>query len=142
MALIEFENYPSTDTAVNANNLNHNFNELDNKIDKIVESDNNENGLYLKFENGLMICACKVTRNISNTISWNGFYIGEVTNIPFPTNFTELYACNIDIYSTKNLWKMSGNFPSLTGTNSFYTISPEGLSGNVDFYVVAIGKWK
>ena len=32
MALIEFENYPSTDTAMTADNLNHNFNELDNKI--------------------------------------------------------------------------------------------------------------
>ena len=32
MALIEFENYPSTDTAINANNLNNNFNELLNLI--------------------------------------------------------------------------------------------------------------
>ena len=34
MALIEFENYPSTDTAINATNLNNNFNELNNKIQK------------------------------------------------------------------------------------------------------------
>ena len=33
MALIEFENYPSTDTAINATNLNINFNDLSNKID-------------------------------------------------------------------------------------------------------------
>lgn len=32
MALINFENYPSTDTAINADNLNHNFNELDTKL--------------------------------------------------------------------------------------------------------------
>lgn len=28
MALIEFENYPSTDTAINASNLNYNFSEI------------------------------------------------------------------------------------------------------------------
>ena len=32
MALIEFENYPSTTSPINAGNLNNNFNELDNKI--------------------------------------------------------------------------------------------------------------
>ena len=32
MALIEFENKPSTDTPINANNLNNNFNELKNLI--------------------------------------------------------------------------------------------------------------
>lgn len=32
MALIEFENKPSTTTPINAANLNHNFNELNNKI--------------------------------------------------------------------------------------------------------------
>lgn len=35
MALIEFENYPSTDTAINANNLNNNFNELNTLISNI-----------------------------------------------------------------------------------------------------------
>ena len=32
MALIEFENKPSTNTPINATNLNNNFNELNNKI--------------------------------------------------------------------------------------------------------------
>ena len=32
MALLEFENYPSTDTAINATNLNYNFNEILNLI--------------------------------------------------------------------------------------------------------------
>lgn len=32
MALIEFENYPSTDTAINATNLNYNFNEILNLV--------------------------------------------------------------------------------------------------------------
>ena len=32
MALLEFENYPNTDTAINATNLNYNFNEILNLI--------------------------------------------------------------------------------------------------------------
>ena len=35
MALLEFENYPSTDTAINATNLNNNFNELNTLISNI-----------------------------------------------------------------------------------------------------------
>lgn len=35
MALIEFENYPSTDSPINAANLNNNFNELNTLISNI-----------------------------------------------------------------------------------------------------------
>ena len=35
MALLEFENYPNTDTAINATNLNNNFNELNTLISNI-----------------------------------------------------------------------------------------------------------
>lgn len=46
MALIEFENYPSTDTAINASNLNNNFNELNALINNLSNKVDNE--LYYK----------------------------------------------------------------------------------------------
>lgn len=40
MALIEFKNKPNTDTPINDKNLNHNFNELNNKIIQHTEDTN------------------------------------------------------------------------------------------------------
>ena len=40
MALIEFKNKPDTTTPINADNLNHNFNELDTKL---AETDDKTN---------------------------------------------------------------------------------------------------
>ena len=39
MALIEFKDLPDTTTPVTAENLNNNFEELDNKIDNLIEED-------------------------------------------------------------------------------------------------------
>lgn len=64
MALIEFENLPSTDTPINAENLNNNFNYLDGRIDDFSSNilnlvcpigkvevffDNNDHSNYLGF---------------------------------------------------------------------------------------------
>ena len=113
-----------------------------NYVNGIVESGSNENGNWIKYNDGTMICTATILRNISNTNSWNGFYIGEVSNIPFPKTFIQLYSCNIDIYSLGNVWKMSGSIPTLSGTNTFFTISPESFQKDMYFYVTAIGKWK
>ena len=53
MALIEFENYPSTDTAINAANLNNNFSEILNLIYPIgrgfIDFTNTDYSNYLGF---------------------------------------------------------------------------------------------
>ena len=53
MALIEFENYPSTDTAINATNLNNNFSEILNLIYPIgrgfIDFTNTDYSNYLGF---------------------------------------------------------------------------------------------
>lgn len=113
-----------------------------NYINGIIESGSNANGNWIKFVDGTMICNCSVTRNIANTISWNNMYIGEILNIPFPQQFIELYSCNVDLYSIRNAWKMSGGFPTISGTGSMYSISPESFTEGMRICVIAIGKWK
>lgn len=53
MALIEFENYPSTDTAINATNLNFNFSEILNLMCPIgrgfIDFTNTDYSNYLGF---------------------------------------------------------------------------------------------
>ena len=111
-------------------------------INGIIESGSNENGNWIKFVDGTMICNFSVTRNIPNTTPWNNLYIGDIQNIPFPQQFTELYTCNVDVYSTRNVWKMSGGIPTVSGTSSMYSVSPESFTDNMRIYVIAIGKWK
>ena len=111
-------------------------------INGIIESGSNEKGNWIKFVDGTMICNCSVTRNIANTNAWNNLFIGDIQNIPFPQTFIELYTCNVDLYCTRNLWKMSNNIPTVSGTGSMFSISPESFTEDVRICVIAIGKWK
>ena len=111
-------------------------------INGIIESGSNENGNWIKFVDGTMICNCSITRNIANNILWNNMYIGDIQNIPFPQQFIELYTCNVDLYSTRNVWKMSGGIPTVSGTASMYSVSPESFTEDMRIFVIAIGRWK
>ena len=108
----------------------------------IIESGSNANGNWIKFVGGTMICNCSVTRNIANTSPWNNMYIGDIQNIPFPQQFIELYSCNVDLHCTRNAWKMSNNIPTISGTGSMFSISPESFTEDMRICVIAIGKWK
>lgn len=90
MALIEFKDYPNTDTPINSSNLNYNFQQINynleqqminvndkignldelntedkenilSAINSIIESGSNANGSYLKFSDGTLMCWGKVT---------------------------------------------------------------------------------
>lgn len=111
-------------------------------INGIVESGSNETGNWTKFVDGTMICNCSVTRNIANTNAWNNLFIGDIENIPFPQTFIELYTCNTDLYCTRNVWKMSNNIPTVSGTGSMFSVSPESFTEDIQICVIAIGKWK
>ena len=50
MSLIEFQDYPSTETPLNAENLNHNFNEL---IGKVLYENENGTNANITFEEEL-----------------------------------------------------------------------------------------
>ena len=115
---------------------------INNTINSIIESGSNANGNWIKFVDGTMICNCYVTRNIANTVPWNNMYIGDIQNIPFPQQFIELYICNVDLYSTRNAWKMSGGIPTISGTGSIFSVSPESFTEDMRICVIAIGKWK
>lgn len=130
------------DLILRSENVEYDNDTLKNKLDTIVESGSNDDGNWIKFSNGTMICICSVVRNIANTTAWNNMFIGDILNIPFPQTFVELYSCNIDLYTTRNVWKMSGGIPSTSGTNTFYSISPESFTTDIQINVIAIGKWK
>ena len=93
MEKIVFENLPSTKTPINAKNLNQLQENIENAMSSIVESGSNDNGNYIKFENGIMMCFQNVIMNVSLTSGGNNAYYDRVdSGIPDYTQpFTEVY---------------------------------------------------
>lgn len=108
----------------------------------IIETGNNDDGRWIKYADGTMICASNLTRIIENNISWNGFYIGVIDAIKFPLGFVTIDSCSIDLYCYRNLWKMSGGILGTTGISNMYTISPESFTSDVNIVLTAVGRWK
>ena len=114
-------------------------------INGIVVSGSNENGNWIKFNDGTMICT------ISNEVSFSTYtqdgtiYYYDINNINFPQTFTELNSVNASFNSTK-----AGKFPWLGTYNAttssiarirlFNYYNSNDNAGYIN--IIAIGKWK
>ena len=77
---INWENAPSTNTPINAENLNHMENGIINAYElmgKIVETGSNEDGQWIKFDNGIMICTKIITTMATCNKEWGSVYESE-----------------------------------------------------------------
>lgn len=142
MALVTFEDYPSTNTPLNATNLNNNFNECNN----IVESGSNSNGRYIKFSDGTMVCYKTIHKtNVDMSNQWGALYetVSAVEFGDFPQTFIEK-PC-VSVTKTDGAGIMHEGIGSITTTSagSTYFCSPINRS-SINFYVdiIAIGRWK
>lgn len=119
----------------------------------IVESGSNENGSYIKYEDGTMICTMKKTCNWDMTkgTQWGSLYVWNNNDyIYFSKSFINIPIVNISIFQTtedascfminyskpiiekKFLMNVSVARPTLSTNNNV----------NVDFHITAIGRWK
>lgn len=135
MALIEFKDLPDTSTPLTPDNLNHNFNELK------VESGSNNNGSYVKFSDGTMICTHTVKTEEINTN-----YHFATANWRYPATFVE----TPKVIATANNWTTNMtvvkvytyiNYCGIMSLEfSLLSNTAQDLTTNVN--LVAIGKWK
>lgn len=136
MSLIKFQDYPNTDTPINSENLNYNFSH-------IVESGSNENGSWVKFADGTMICRHTITTNEQNTTAhyqnstWNYpiAFIEIPTVIATPNNWST-NAVMIKVNPRATLCSVLQQHLNTTGTLAFL----DRVGDEVN--LVAIGKWK
>ena len=138
--MIVFEDKPSTKTPINAKNLNSNFAE-------VVESGSNENGTWIKFADGTMICrATKRLTDIVTSIPTGGNVPASATQegIVFPATFSEkpqveMSACR------HNSWIGYEWTPPDSGEKTagfvIYTNGPMTIA-YIDIQYIAVGKWK
>lgn len=131
MSLIEFKDYPSTETPLNAENLNHNFNELK------VESGSNDNGDYVKFSDGTLIC-----------YGTNNGVDGSYRQITFPVSFLANPKVNVNTIVFDNNYVHLAQVYNINTTGCRVSVRYTGSSGGTwgtgsnEFDWIAIGKWK
>ena len=114
-------------------------------INGIVESGSNENGNWIKYNDGTMICTKSIGVSF-DTYSQDGtMYFYDLTNLNFSQTFTIINSINVNFNSTK-----TGSYPwvgiynttlsSISRVRLFNYYSPSNNSGTL--YITVIGKWK
>ena len=126
---------------------------INNTINSIIESGSNENGNWIKYADGTMICtATKVFENIDVNTSWGNLYeTAELTLGNFPQQFistpTGINCIMITNTNTNN--KGSAGFIEYiieTTTTSWgktaIAKATSSVAANIGLSLIAIGKWK
>ena len=143
MKKINFNDLPNTDTPINSSNLNQLQTNVENAINGVIESGSNENGKYIKFADGTMICRHTFTKTLSFPIEWGGWYEGTISNVSFPQSFVgEIPDISLD--KTRGAEAIVGTVnPTLTGIESATLQRPTTATDVACvFSYIAIGKWK
>ena len=126
---------------------------INNTINSIIESGSNENGNWIKYADGTMICtATKVFENVSVTNSWGNLYeTAELTLGNFPQQFISTPTginCNMITNSNSNEKGSAGFVEYIVQTNNTSwgkTAIAKPVSSpsvNIGLSLIAIGKWK
>lgn len=160
MALIEFENKPSTNTPINATNLNllqdnveNGINDvqtnLENKINGIIESGSNENGSYIKYADGTQICRKTIFGTVDITTSVMGsFYYGSVNLGNFASSFLERPTIVVSPQTQSGTQYFLSGSPGATHGDEFLfgevTLLRPTSRANLAYILdaIAIGRWK
>lgn len=162
MALIEFKNDKTT--PLSPDNLNHNFNELNEKMgdlsalktdDKsnlvsainslVIEEADNEYGHYIKFQNGILICVSEFEKAIDiNASLGNGFYNGITFSNNMPCEFAEIFYDDLNVINEYEIWATqyySSSSKTWSSRIDFFSfVKRENISVKIRYF--AIGKWK
>lgn len=130
---------------LNAENINFNFTDLDNR--SISESGSNDAGRWIKFNDGTMITYQNVDITLSVTEAWGGIFVGNyATPINFSQTFKEPPEVLIDLKFTQGAgWRIDWDFPVITNSSIKNIGIGRGTASNTakcKATIFAIGKWK
>ena len=150
MNYTNWKNLPDRTTPLTAENLLNDINitkeeiqNLKSEISKIIESGDNENGSFIKYSNGIMICLQSIEGIVNISTAWGSLYQSGILKTP---NFPEQF--------------IDAPYVLLTNHNGESVIAPNGLSTNskpedvvllrgttspdmrYKIDILSIGKWK
>ena len=158
MEKIIFEDLPSTKTPLNAENLNKIQENVETAINEtntnlktlingVVESGSNDNGNWIKFADGTMICyGDKNLSPITVDVAWGSMY--ESANKydlgSFPQEFKAVPSLSIIQKDGATVWlETLGGATTTTNLGLTWLVSPVVRVGkDCILSYIAIGKWK
>lgn len=144
----------ANDTAIgNLSNLNTSSKDnLVTAINSVVENGTNNNGSWIKFADGTMICKFTQIINLTVNNAWGSLYGGKFSVHDYPQEFIDIPEASITLVANND-----GNYGGWIGNNGgtddirptkknigeFVMLRP--TTTNNAYYkvqVIAIGKWK
>lgn len=114
-----------------------------NYVNGIVESGSNENGNWIKYIDGTMICTVSKTLSVAATNAWgNYFYRGGASLGNWPQEFIDIPV--ISVVNATDTGGMIVNVPGTTKTSigEVFIGRPTSSTFNCLFNVTGIGRWK
>lgn len=165
MEKINFKNKGETGAIpINANNLNLMQDNVENSfksskttsdtdtyscnyVNNIIGSGSNDNGNWIKFEDGTMITYQNVGITLSVDTTWGGIFVGNyATPINFPQTFKEIPEVLVDLKFTQGAgWRVDWELPVITNSSIKNIGVGRGTSSGESKFkatIFAIGKWK
>lgn len=110
----------------------------------IIESGSNDNGSWIKYSNGTMICYKStgwIDMNI--TTSWGSLYEGNISVGNFPAEFIETPTISVTPFGSGMLIEQGGIDASKTSWGNITGVRPNSVENvKARFHLIAIGKWK
>lgn len=109
----------------------------------IVEQGSNNDGTYIKYENGTMICYGKKTQTLAITSQSGQVYYNSII-FTFPEEFIEAPVAVPALTQTGGILftSLGNNFPIATQVQVRVLSMVSNASANVTASYIAIGKWK
>ena len=118
---------------------------LNTYLNGIIESGNNENGSYTKFEDGTLICNYTQIVNTNVENAWGSIFVSPyITLHNFPVSFVNIPEVSIQACRAQSTWIISGSENSKIKPMDVYLGTAVKIPDNFDFpiNVIAKGKWK
>ena len=130
--------------ALNATNLNQLQTNIENAINSVVESGSNDNGSWIKYSDGTMICYKSTGEiNMNLTTSWGSLYEGTINLGNFPAEFIETPTISVTPFGSGMLIEQGGIDASKTSWGNVTCVRPTSVENvKARFYLIEKGKWK
>lgn len=110
----------------------------------IIESGSNDNGSWIKYSDGTMICyksTGEIDMNV--TTSWGSLYEGNISIGNFPAEFIETPTISVTPFGSGMLIEQGGIDASKTSWGNITGVRPNSVENvKARFHLIAIGKWK
>lgn len=115
---------------------------VDTILNAVIETGSNENGSYIKYFDGTMICYGTVTETINISTLYEGAYFGAITDKSFAQQFITAPVLTLGIKQNNSL--LSSTIVNVTNSTFGVYIWKSATKSNVSVTInyQAIGRWK